>query len=145
MPRTHFFDLLIEIRVSIYTEVLIKSGSIIIVTPEPWHVICPKIGVHPELLRVNKWIHREARPLLYSANRFKFHDFFWVRECVDVAPFLRQIGSQAQFIRHMSINFPTFSTIEIGETFMNIIDKNRSGIHPRQLYKPHYARTSQIL
>jgi hypothetical protein len=100
MTGIQFFDLPIEIRLKIYSEILVQSATVVINTFK--HT---KIRVYAELLRVNKRVHSEASPLLYSKNRFEIHQ---LGGTVEVAQFLRQIGTRARFIRHVRIDFPKF-------------------------------------
>ncbi|KAH7327093.1 hypothetical protein BKA65DRAFT_371234, partial [Rhexocercosporidium sp. MPI-PUGE-AT-0058] len=112
----NFFDLAIEIRLKIYSELLVRSEPIVFVAnygpPSPPLFRTKREGLCPALLRVNKKVHGEASPLLYSNNRFRFPDIFVstpsATDSPHVAPFLRQIGSQASLIRHICITFPTF-------------------------------------
>lgn len=119
-PPSGFLTAPVEIRFRIYYEVLVKE------TPvnfgfERCHLDAPLVrkpaGLSSALLRVNKTIHREATRILYAENLFQFPDAYCFRQpegdCFSfysavpyVAPFLQQIGSNARFLRHISINFP---------------------------------------
>lgn len=111
-----FFDFVIEIRLKIYSELLVHSEPIVFVAsygpPSPPLFRSKREGLCPALLRVNKKVHGEASSLLYSNNRFRFPDIFVstpsATDSPHIAPFLRQIGSQASLIRHICITFPTF-------------------------------------
>ncbi|KAF2270179.1 hypothetical protein CC78DRAFT_194405 [Lojkania enalia] len=77
------------------------------------HHLCrsKRDGICPALLRVSRQVHREAIPLLYSNNRFRFPQVI-TNSCrtdsAHIAPFLGQIGSQASLIQHICITFPSF-------------------------------------
>lgn len=109
----NFFDFAIEIRLKIYLELLVHSESIVFVADyglsSPPLFRSKREGLCPALLRVNKKVHGEASSLLYSNNRFRFPDIFIstpsATNSPHIAPFLRQIGSQASFIRHICITF----------------------------------------
>jgi hypothetical protein len=120
MKGIHFFDLPIEIRLKIYSEVLVQPAPIVIGADKPVPPQSPRtLSVYPELLRIDKRIHSEASVLLYSKNHFQFHDGLWASWTAEVVPFLRQIGSQAQFIRHMCMHFPHFHYTGFGEILMD--------------------------
>jgi hypothetical protein len=112
----NFFDFAIEIRLKIYSELLVHSEPIVFVADygplSPPLFRSKKEGLCPALLRVNKKAHSEASSLLYSNNRFRFPDIFVstlsATNSPHVAPFLRQIGPQASLIRHICITFLTF-------------------------------------
>ncbi|MCJ1257758.1 hypothetical protein MMC24_005584 [Lignoscripta atroalba] len=112
----NFFGLATEIRLKIYSELLILSEPIVFVADygpsSPPLLQSKRDSLYPALLRVNKKAHREASPLLYSNNRFQFPDVFTstqdATDSAHIAPFLCQIGSQASLIRHICIAFPTF-------------------------------------
>jgi hypothetical protein len=113
----NFLDFAIEIRLKIYSELLVRSEPIVFVAnyrpSSPSLFLSKREGLCPALLRVNKKVHDEARSLLYSNNRFRFPDIFVstpsATNSPHIAPFLRQIGSQASLIRHICITFPTFA------------------------------------
>jgi hypothetical protein len=114
-----FFEFVIEIRLKIYSELLIHSEPIVFVAdygpPSPPLFRNQRAGLCPALLRANKKVYSEASSLLYSNNRFRFPDIFISTPCPTtsphIAPFLHQIGSQASLIRHVCISFPTFDDI----------------------------------
>jgi hypothetical protein len=66
-------DLPMEIRFNIYSEVLVQPTNILLWGDKNcWHECSPDpIYVHPQLLRVNKQIHREASYLLLSHARVR--------------------------------------------------------------------------
>jgi hypothetical protein len=109
MTGTRFFDLPIEIRLQIYSELLVQSDVILVPWSPGGRLVRSEICLYPEILRVCRRIHRETSPLLYSANRFQFH---WIRVawCQDnIAKFLGQIGAhQWNFIGQVCITFPRF-------------------------------------
>ncbi len=112
----HIFDIPSEIRLKVYSELLVLSEPIVFVAdygPSPPPLFRSKRdGLCPVLLRINKRMYSEANKLLYSNNRFQFPDIFTstpsVTNSAHIAPFLHQIGSQASHIRHICIPFPTF-------------------------------------
>lgn len=112
----NIFDIACEIRLKIYSELLVLSEPIIFVAAHgPWSTPLfrsNRDGLCPALLRINKRIHSEAITLLYSNNRFQFPEIFAstpsATDSAHIAPFLHQIGSQASHIRHICIPFPTF-------------------------------------
>src|SRR5271156_491988 len=112
----NFFDFPTEIRLKIYSELLVHSEPIVFVADSgrssPPLFRSKGDGLCPALLRVNKRAHSEASPLLYSNNRFRFPDIFTstpsATDSAHIVPFLSQIGSQASLIRPICIAFPTF-------------------------------------
>lgn len=140
----HLFALPIEIRLQIYSELLI--------CPEPvrvsavygdWHKVTirttpkystyveePKgqrwpISFEPSLLRVNKQVHSEASQVLYSENRFEFN--LWMKGPFQMprspdshddgdlfASFLPLIGSHARYLRHIRFTWPDFKARSFG-------------------------------
>ncbi|KAL7927172.1 hypothetical protein ACQKWADRAFT_279718 [Trichoderma austrokoningii] len=112
----------IEIRLRVYSELLVQDSPVEFGADHgpnnPRLVRRGGQGFCPAILRVNKTINREAIPLVYSNNQFRFPDAYISFESdtgltsssTDVpyiAPFLRQIGSNVGFLRHVCINFPT--------------------------------------
>jgi hypothetical protein len=68
--------------------------------------------VSPTLLRANKTIHREARPLFYGQNCFDFTMITRDR----VTPFLEIISrSNADYIRQVRVDFPMFRSLDLGD------------------------------
>ena len=112
----HIFDIPGEIRLKIYSGLLVLSEPIDFVAdygpPSPPLFRSKRDGLCPVLLRTNKRIYSEANTLLYSNNRFRFPDIFTstpsATSSAYIAPFLHQIGSQASHIRHICIPFSTF-------------------------------------
>jgi len=111
-----FLDVATEIRLQIYSELLVLSEPIKFVTnfgpPSPPLFRSRRDGLCPAVLRVCRTVYDEAIPLLYSSNRFQFPEVFGSTRSVStyahVAPFLIQIGLQAKLIHHICIPFPTF-------------------------------------
>lgn len=109
-------DIAREIRLKIYSELLVLSEPIVFVAvygPSSRPLFRSKRdGLCPALLRINKRILSEANTLLYSNNRFQFPEIFTstpsATDSAHIAPFLHQIGSQASHIRHICIPFPSF-------------------------------------
>jgi hypothetical protein len=60
-------------------------------------------------------VYHEASPLLYSRNRFEFTDLGSTRRLsAALTSFFSQTGDKnAGFIRHLCIDFPTFSDYEL--------------------------------
>lgn len=107
------FDIAPEIRLKIYSELLVLSEPIVFEV-EHGHTLQPlfrsnRDGLCPALLGVNKRIYSEASTLFYSKNRFQFPIVYnsAIDEITHIAPFLHQIGSQASHIRHICIPFPS--------------------------------------
>lgn len=121
---SHLLRLPTEIRLDIYRELLVPVDR-----PIVFHVdygpagdqkrLRPGLkaqarGLHPSILRVNKTIHGEATPVLYSENRFRFPDASiamddggtWFSMVPHIAPFLKQIGANAGLLRHICMDFP---------------------------------------
>lgn len=71
-----FLSLPTEIRLKIYSELLVLSKAIIFTGHYSYllpFMFQPKgYGLYPVLLRLNKQIYREASPILYSNNCFRF-------------------------------------------------------------------------
>ena len=118
----NFFGFPKEIRLQIYSELLVCSDPIVFVAD--YGPLSPPLfrsrrdGLCPALLEANKKVYSEASPLLYSNNRFRFPNAFAsISSAADtphIAPFLRQIGSQASLVRHIYITFPTFNDFQHG-------------------------------
>ena len=122
----HIFDMPLEIRLKIYSELLVSPEQVIF-KPDYGSSSLPNYGslslrrlrpkgdgLCPALLRTNKRIYREANTLLYYNNRFRFPRIFTLPPIetvvTHIAPFLTQIGSQASHIRHICITFPQFAS-----------------------------------
>jgi hypothetical protein len=89
----NFFNLPAEIRLGIYSELLVRSEPIVFVAgygPSSLPLFRAKRdGLCPALLRTNRKLHHEASPLLYSNNRFQFPEIG--TKSAHIAPFLNQI------------------------------------------------------
>lgn len=108
------FDLPAEIRLKIYSELLLLEESIPLVLEysTPLRAVRRRQrgdALWPALLRLNKQAHDEASPVLYSQNIFRFPNF-WKnirsKEIIHTGVFLGQIGSNASLIRHISFPCP---------------------------------------
>jgi hypothetical protein len=103
----NFFSLPSELRNRIYELRLVHQEPI-----DPWVDYNRRQKLTPALLRANKAVHREAGSLFYAQNRFDFT----MGTPEDVASFLGQIGrNNADYIRHISINFPKFLYLDPGD------------------------------
>jgi len=104
---SNFFSLPRELRDQIYELVLLHQEVI-----DPWVDYDRRQKLTPELLHVNKTIHREASSLFYAQNRFDFT----MGTPEDVASFLGQIGrNNADYIRHICVGFPKFLYLDPGD------------------------------
>ncbi|KAF3917563.1 hypothetical protein AA313_de0202744 [Arthrobotrys entomopaga] len=111
-----FFDLPTEIRLAIYSELLILPEPIKFVAdrgrtlPPLMLFRSRRDGLYPAILRTNRKAYGEASPLLYSDNSFWFPEVFDSMPSASmhahIAPFLTQIGVQARLLRHICIPFP---------------------------------------
>ncbi|KAF2804520.1 uncharacterized protein BDZ99DRAFT_525357 [Mytilinidion resinicola] len=112
-----FLDVATEIRLKIYSELLVLLEPIKFVAnfgpPLPPLLRSRRDRLHPAVLRLSSKVYNEASPLLYSKNRFQFPEVFGSAPSLPirahVAPFLIQIGSQSKLIHHICIPFPTFN------------------------------------
>jgi hypothetical protein len=82
-----------------------------------------RYGLCPALLRANKKVQLEARPLLYSSNRFRFSGLEPMprldTKSAVLASFLSQIERQnASFLRHVCIDFPAFDDYRPGTAML---------------------------
>ncbi|KAJ8058339.1 hypothetical protein OCU04_012531 [Sclerotinia nivalis] len=126
--KLNFFDLIIEIRLKIYQELLVVAKPISFNTSfgtgYSGHFDADakeSVGPSLQLLRVNKQIYLEATPILYLNNTFELSH---VEESLTPTiirnetpvQFLTQIGNRnASFIRHLGIYFPWFKTCKEGK------------------------------
>ncbi|KAI1273006.1 hypothetical protein F5Y07DRAFT_277586 [Xylaria sp. FL0933] len=115
-----FFNFPPEIRLKIYSEVLIQDDTVEFRATyggrSPGFYRLQRQGLSPAVLRTCKTMNAEALPLLYSGNCFGFPDSYTstgpataVSSYYDVpyiAPFLQQISSNTPLLRHITINFP---------------------------------------
>ncbi|CZR68828.1 uncharacterized protein PAC_18728 [Phialocephala subalpina] len=112
----NFFGFPKEIRLQIYSELLVHPEPIIFVAdhgpPSPPLLRSKRYGLCPALLQLNRQAHSETSPLLYSNNRFRFPDVFTsissITDSAHITPFLSRIGSQASLIRYICITFPAY-------------------------------------
>ncbi|KAF7868618.1 hypothetical protein EAF04_005149 [Stromatinia cepivora] len=124
--KLNFFDLIIEIRLKIYKELLVVAKPISFdISFGRGHLDADakeSVGPSLQLLRVNKQIYFEATSILYRNNTFELScaeesltpTIFRSKNPVH---FLTQIGNRnASFIRHLGIYFPWFKTCKEGQT-----------------------------
>lgn len=111
----NFSNIAVEIRLRIYSELLVNPEPINFIAsygpPSPPLRRCQRDGLYPAVLCVSRMMHREASPVLYSSNCFRFPEVFTTLSApasAHIGPFLNQIGSHARLIRHICIPFPTF-------------------------------------
>ena len=117
---SNFFSLPREIRDQIYELVLLQQDPIDYRKDRDIWCIRPQLT--PELLRVNKTIHREASSMFYSQNHFDLT----AGTPEQVALFFTQIGKKnANFIQHVLVKFPE---ILCGEPDEVILDNDDIGI-----------------
>ncbi|KAH6700683.1 hypothetical protein BKA61DRAFT_207699 [Leptodontidium sp. MPI-SDFR-AT-0119] len=92
----NFFGLPKEIRLQLYSELLVLPEPIVFVAaygpPSPPLFRSNRNGLCPALLQVNKQAHSEASSLLYS-NTDIFTSRSSATDSAHIAPFLCQIGS----------------------------------------------------
>ncbi|OIW34101.1 hypothetical protein CONLIGDRAFT_641156 [Coniochaeta ligniaria NRRL 30616] len=120
----HFFDLPAEIRLKVYSELLVLEEPIPLAVEygTPWRAVRRRHrgdGLCPALLRLNKKAHDEASPILYSQNTFRFPDLLrniGHKTNVHTGVFLTQIGSNASLIRHITLPCPP-----------NVVERDSSG------------------
>ncbi|MCJ1421456.1 hypothetical protein MMC32_007820 [Xylographa parallela] len=103
-----FSSIATEIRLKIFSELLVLSEPIDFVAdygpPSPPLFRRQRDGLCPAVLRVSSMMYREASPLLYTNNRFRFPEVFTSTPSAPtsayIGPFLDQIGSHARAILH---------------------------------------------
>jgi hypothetical protein len=124
----NFFDFPAEIRLQIYEELFVLSEPIVFrMSGNPsWPPLYlhKRYGLCPALLRASKSVYHEASPLLYSRNRFEFTDLAPTRRLSTKSSALTSFFSQTgdkntSFIRHLCIDFPTFSDYRPGTAALN--------------------------
>ncbi|KIH87515.1 hypothetical protein SPBR_05205 [Sporothrix brasiliensis 5110] len=103
-----FFHLPVEIRLQIYSELLVHRGTITFHDASnrvKGDRVCTDERIHldPTVLRANKRIHSEAISLLYSDNHYRFVN------CL--VTFVEQVGNQAHLLRHVVVDFPNYMRI----------------------------------
>lgn len=110
----HLFDLPAEIRLKIFSELLVLEEpiSLVLEYSTPLRAVRRRQRgdqLSPALLRLNKQAHAEAGAVLYSQNIFRFPNL-WKnissKEIVHSGVFLGQIGTNASLIRHISFPCP---------------------------------------
>ncbi|KAI1149434.1 hypothetical protein F4825DRAFT_430440 [Nemania diffusa] len=108
-----FASLPSELRNEIYELILLHE--------EPLHPLIafdcfrPRKGLTPGLLRVSKAVHREASSLFYGNNHFNL-SYGLPRQAIF---FLKRIGSNAAYIRHLAITFPDFFCLDPGDVTLD--------------------------
>ncbi|KAL2022636.1 hypothetical protein VTK56DRAFT_4980 [Thermocarpiscus australiensis] len=122
-----FFSFPGEIRNRIYKYLLVVPGVIRIIQEymNDSRNLCLLGGrprPSPAILLANTATHREASPILYSRNKFRFGDECLVdkedyeRERALFALFLDQIGpNNARFLRNIRIAFPAYNDLGRGD------------------------------
>jgi hypothetical protein len=109
---TNFFSLPSELRNKIYELVLVHDEPI-----DPCGVYWPSESPNG-LFRVSKTIHREATSFFYAQNCF---DLSW-SSVERINAFFKQIGrTNASYIRHIRIEFPSFPNLD---THHIVLDSN---------------------
>ena len=102
-----FLSLPSELRNRIYALCLLHQECL-----DPWNDYNRRQELTPGLFRANKTVHREASSLFYAENRFDFT----TTTPEDVVSFLGTIGrNNADYIRHIYVNFPIFLCLDPGE------------------------------
>ena len=118
-----FFSIPVDIRLQIYEELLVASEPIDFQTN--WDPSWPPLSLArrcclcPAVLQTSKQVQREATPILYSANCFRFIQLEPVprlqTESAAISWIFSQMGQQnAALIRHISVAFPAFDDYSIG-------------------------------
>ncbi|KAH8586095.1 hypothetical protein B0O99DRAFT_558607, partial [Bisporella sp. PMI_857] len=106
MPA-NFFELPRELRDRVYEPCLLHLESI-----NSWAGSFQRQELTLGLLFANKTVHYEARFLLYTQNRFDFT----MASPENIVSFLETIGrNNADCIRQVYINFPTFLYLDFGD------------------------------
>ena len=76
----NFFNITRETKLRIYIELLVNSGPIDFIADyeprSPPLFRRQRHGLYPAILCVSREIHREASPVLYSSNCFRFPEVF---------------------------------------------------------------------
>jgi hypothetical protein len=123
-----FLELPTEIRLKIYAELLVVEESIplvLVYSTPPRAVRRRQRGdeLSPAVLRLNKHIHDEAGPVLYSHNVFRFPNFMknlGSKEIIHIGVFLSQIGSNADLIRHISLPYSHTAVVRDSSGFFQL-------------------------
>jgi hypothetical protein len=98
-PSATFLGLPSEIRNEIYALLLVHHEAF-----DATRVYCQPTELETSLLLVSKIISREASSLFYARNTFDFSS----ANAEYVARFLKHIGGNAAYIRHLRLDFPMF-------------------------------------
>ncbi|KAK0639464.1 hypothetical protein B0T16DRAFT_244710 [Cercophora newfieldiana] len=112
------FGLPVEIRLVIYSELLVCPAPLILTTsnyPSPEHLwVEGTIDLYPAILRTNKQIYNEAVSLLYSDNCFQFpkedKETIGFATGTTLTLFLAKIGPRASLLRHVCVSISNYST-----------------------------------
>lgn len=107
-----FFRLPAEVRDMIYELLLFEPESTqFIVDKNDCNALRPSLrDAYPVILHVCQRLYKEASPVLYSRNHFKFPTGLPPpsTRLPHFAPFLAQVRGQARLIDAVCVNFPTF-------------------------------------
>ena len=120
-------DIPAEMRLLILSELLVLAEPIHFRAdfgPSLPSLLRPqKYGLCPAVLRVSKMMHEEGIPLLYSENRFCFPEVYVGMPSIAISahirPFLDQVGSCAELLRHICIPFPEFDYRQRAKTALH--------------------------
>ncbi|KAL6405998.1 hypothetical protein AUP68_10556 [Ilyonectria robusta] len=115
-----FFNFSGEIRIKVYEELLVVPEIVTIElsldSPSRPYMVRGSSHLYPEVLLANKMAHREAGPLLYSGNYFRFgidmpvYETGYDTEHKIFASFLDHIGLQnTGFLSCLCIAFPAYN------------------------------------
>ncbi|KAI8626364.1 hypothetical protein F5Y19DRAFT_447218 [Xylariaceae sp. FL1651] len=102
---SNFVSLPRELRDQIYELCLLHQGPL-----NPWFDFYQGEKRTSGLFRVSKSIHAEASQLSYSRNCFDFA----LASSENIARFLKTIGRNVDYIRHIRVNFPQLLSLESG-------------------------------
>lgn len=128
----HFLQLPVEIRLRIYSEILVRDSPIEFGAYGPRNLRLNRVGrqgLNPPILRVCKMVNSEAVACLYSDNRFQFPDSYPNWNSYDssssavpyMVSFLQSIGANTDLLRHISIDFPaTFASETWGDPALTV-------------------------
>lgn len=138
----NFFNIAREIKLRIYSELLVNSGPIDFIAdygpPSPPLFRRQRHGLYPAVLCVSKEIHREASPVLYSSNCFRFPEVFSTLSeptRAHIGPFLDRIGSNAKLLHHICMPFPTFDYPRPARAILHEAHIKEPRDDPRRLHK----------
>jgi len=129
-----FFSLPPELRDQIYGVCLLHPKAL-----HPGHYFnLQRRHLAVALLYVSKAVHREASLFFYSKNCFDLTRLYGVE-----TSFLTRIGRNADYIRHVCINFPRFRTLEPGN--ITLFDLSLSWVAKVQNSCPNLATITTTL